>query len=368
VTTIDLDRLRAAFAADRATIGVEEEVVVVDRRSGAPRWDAPAIVARLADPRFATELPAAQLEHRSTACGDVAAVASQLRSARRRLLEVAPERAFIAAGVHPSAAAVLEVPEDPSYAATLAAHPWAARQQLVSALQVHVAIGPADVALAVHDALRSHLPVLTALAASAPIHAGEDTGLATVRPLIGSLLPRQGIPPALGSWDRYIDLLRWMDAAGAAGERRLWWDVRLRPAFGTLEIRAMDAQPTVASATALIALATSLVTWLADRARDGEPLPVHATERIAENRWRALHRGTDATLLDLDTGAAAPLDAVVGHLLDAVGPTADRLAAGSALEGLGDLLRAGAAHRIRAAHAAGGPQEATRWLVEVFPS
>ena len=91
-----------------------------------------------------------------------------------------------------------------------------ARRQLVFGLQVHVAVRGADRALAVYNALRSYLPELLALAANAPFYGGEDSGLATVRPKLNELLPRQGVPPAIPSWDE----LRRRPALGRARRRR----------------------------------------------------------------------------------------------------------------------------------------------------
>ena len=91
--------------------------------------------------------------------------------------------------------------------------------------------------LAVYNALRSHLPELAALAANAPYYAGRDTGLASVRPKICDLLPRQGVPPAIPSWDAYVSALRWGAAAGALPEPgRWWWELRPHPDHGTLEL------------------------------------------------------------------------------------------------------------------------------------
>src|SRR5213075_2861884 len=133
-------------------------------------------------------------------------------------------------------------------------------------LQVHVAPGDAERTLAVYNALRGHLPELAALAANAPFHAGRDTGFASVRPLIGGLLPRQGVPPAIPSWEAFAETLRWGRVAGAVPEpRRWWWELRPHLAFGTLELRVPDAQTTVADAAAVAAFVHALVARLGER-------------------------------------------------------------------------------------------------------
>ena len=145
------------------------------------------------------------------------------------------------------------------------------------ALQVHVAIGDADTTLAVYNALRGYLPELAALTANAPFYAGRDTGFASVRPLIGTMLPRQGVPPQIPSWAEYAEMLRW------TGDPKSWW-FELRPhlSFGTLELRVCDTQTTIGEAAAVAAYVHALVAWLREREDLGSP----QSWRIAENRWR----------------------------------------------------------------------------------
>ena len=153
------------------------------------------------DRRFALELPASQLE---IVVGPVATVGEAVAALARGRADLARhvdgELRLAGAGLHPFAAVEGVLNRSPRYDVTVVEHGPIARRQLVLALQVHVAIRGADRALAVHDALRSFLPELGALAANAPLYGGQDTGLASARPPVSGLLPRQGIPPALGSW------------------------------------------------------------------------------------------------------------------------------------------------------------------------
>ena len=175
-------------------------------------------------------------------------------------------------------------------------------RQLVFALQVHVAPGSADAALAVYNALRSYLPDIAALAANAPFLAGADTGLASVRPSIGLLLPRQGVPPVIESWDEFAQALDWGSRGDTFDRSAWWWELRPHVTHGTLELRVPDAQTTVDDAAAVAALGQCLVAWLCERHDAGEQLPVAPSWRIAENRWFAARDGAEARLVDLETG------------------------------------------------------------------
>jgi glutamate---cysteine ligase / carboxylate-amine ligase len=186
----------------------------------------------------------------------------------------------------------------------------------VFGLHVHVAIRGADRALAVYNALRSYLPELAALAANAPFYEGHDSGLASVRSRISGLLPRQGVPPALDSFDAYAEALRW---CGFDDPRQWWWELRLHPVFGTVEVRVPDAQRTVAETAAIAEVVYALATHLADHHDAGEALLVADSWRIDQNRWSACRHGLDGELIDLVTGARRPARDRVAALVDRLG-------------------------------------------------
>ena len=368
---LDAPALRRRFDdAGGLTVGVEEETMLLAPGSDDLAPVAAAVLERLAgDARFKPELPAAQLEISTAPAASAGAAAAQLAAARRDLAAAADGLARPAvAGVHPTAAAEGVLSDGARYELLRGQYPTIARRQLVAALQVHVAVGGAERTLAVHDALRSYLPELAALAANAPFHGGRDTGLASIRPTISAQLPRQGVPPALESWERFAAELRWGAAAGGVPQPRMWWwELRPHPAFGTLELRVPDAQTTVAEGAGVIAFAQALVATLADRFDAGEPLPVAPTWRIEENRWAALRDGLDATFADLGTAEPVPARERLAALIDAVAPAAARLGASAELEQARLLLReGGGAARQRAAAERRGVAGVAGWLAERF--
>ena len=169
---------------------------------------------------------------------------------------------------------------------------------------MHVAVPGADRALAVYNALRSYLPQLAALAANAPFYEGRDSGLASVRPRISGLLPRQGVPPALDSFEAYAEALRW---CGFDDPRQWWWELRLHPVFGTLEVRVPDTQTTVEETAAVATVIHDLVQRLAER-----PEPIHESWRIDQNRWSACRHGLEGEMTDLVTGERRPTRELLG--------------------------------------------------------
>jgi carboxylate-amine ligase len=290
------------FAAHAATtVGLEEELMLLDPGTLDLAPHAGAVVAGLdGDPRFKIEMPAAQLEIVTGPCASVAEAAAELAAARARLAEAVAGRFRVAgAGAHPFASGRGPLNPGARYEAIGAEYASVANRQLVFGLHVHVAVGGADRALAVYNALRAHLPDIAALAACAPFYEGRDSGLASVRSRISGLLPRQGVPPALESFAAYADALRW---CGFDDPRQWWWELRLHPRFGTLELRVPDTQATVADTAAVAEVAYALVARLAARHDAGEPLPVADSWRIDQNRWAACRHGLHAVMTDPHTG------------------------------------------------------------------
>ena len=368
VTGAELERI--FDATEPLTVGLEEEVMLLDPSDRDLAPVAAALLDRLAgDARFKAELPASQLEIVVEPSEDPRTALAALDRGRRDLAGAAAGIADPAvAGVHPFAAARGALAAGKRYERTHERYASVAERQLVTSLQVHVAIGRAELTLAVYNALRSYLPEIAALAANAPIHEGADTGLASVRPTIAVGLPRQGLPPRLASWEEFATELRWGARAGTVTEpRQWWWELRPHVGFGTLEVRVADAQTTLADAAGVVAFVHTLVAWLRQRAAEGEMAPAPPTWRIAENRWSALRHGVEGEMADLRTGELEPTRVRLQRLIGELEPVAQRVGSNDLLERTAALVRENGA--IRQRRVAGEPVDATAlaaWIADRF--
>jgi carboxylate-amine ligase len=370
VSPLDADRVRAIFDAPAPlTVGIEEELMLLDPETLdlAPR--APELLERAeGDGRFKLEMPAAQIEIMSPALRSAGDAAEFLLTARRDIAAAATGLVRLAgSGVHPFAGEEGAINVGERYRRTVAEYGPIARRQLVFGLQVHVAVRPADRALAVYNGMRSFLPELLALAANAPFYRGLDTGLASVRPKLCELLPRQGVPPPLESWDEYAAALSWGARAGGVPEPAVWWwELRPHPAFGTLEVRVPDAQVTTADAAAIVAVVHALAAWLAERHDAGDPEPAAPTWRIEENRWQALRHGLDGSLADLRSGRPTPVRERLHALFEMLEPHARKLGGAEQLGWARALADRNGAIRQREAHERDGIRALADWLAAGF--
>jgi carboxylate-amine ligase len=344
--------LTAAFAdPDRPlTVGLEEELMLLDPATLDLAPCADRVLARLdGDRRFMPELPAAQLEIVAPPAATVAGGAAELAAARAVLAQAADGLARPAgAGAHPFAAGTGVVSPGPRYAALLERYGPVMRRQLVFGLHVHVALGGADRVLAVYNALREHLPAIAALSAASPFYEGQDTALASVRPKLCDLLPRQGVPPLLPDWETYAAALGWGRDGHTFGDAHWWWEARPHPVHGTIEVRVADTQATVADTAAIAAVVHALVATLAVR-HDAGDLPAPAPGwRIGENRWTACRHGVRGAWTDARTGAVTPMADHLHDLLDALAPAATGLGCADELAAARDLVERPRAELARA--------------------
>jgi carboxylate-amine ligase len=364
--------LRELF--DRAppyTLGLEEEVMLLDPSTYelAPR--AQEVLDRLdGDPRFKLELPASQLEVALPPMEGPSGVPEALLDARRTLAGAAEGLVRpAAAAVHPFSCGVGELHRTPRYAGIVREYGAIATRQLVCALQVHVSVGDSGRALTVYNMLRGYLPLLAALAANGPFYEGADTGLASVRPKLCELLPRQGVPPAIPSWEAYSEMLGWGAVAGAFPEPRAWWwELRLHPGFGTLELRVPDAQSTVADAAAVVTVIHALVKWLGARCDAGEQAVIVPRWRIEENRWSACRYGVQGTMADLVTGEPRPTATRLHELLETLGQGVDSPPLQRALDHAAGMVSENGALAQRRAALAGDVTSVAPWLADRFLS
>jgi carboxylate-amine ligase len=365
-----LDELRARF--DEATpylVGLEDELMLMDPES-LELTDRADEVLRLVggDRRFKPELPASQVEIMISPHATVRDCARALIDARRALVAATDGLVELAAaGAHPFSPGSGAVNPGERYRGIEQVYGCVARRELVCALQVHVSVGDADRALAVYNAARSYLPQLAALGANAPFYEGEDTGFASVRPLVATLLPRQGVPPAFRSFSDFAQALAWGSSSGAFSDPTTWWwELRLHGGFGTLEFRVPDAQSAVGEAAAMAAVIQALVVWLSRRHAAGAELPVHPRWMIEQNRWSACRTGVEGSMVDLESGERRPTRVLLDALLESLSKVASDLRSDAELGAAAALIETNGAIAQRAAARQEGVRGVAQWLTRRF--
>ena len=223
-----------------------------------------------------------------------------------------------------------------------------ARREPTFGLHVHVGVADPESAVTLYNRLRIHLPLLLALSANSPYWQGRDSGLSSARTPIFQAFPRVGVPRPFGSYEEYVEAIDLLLRCEAIPEPTyLWWDVRLQPRFGTVEIRIMDVQSSPEFTHALVGLVQTIAHLELEEGFHVSPL-AGQNEVLIENRFSASRDGMHAMLIDPLTETRVRADKVMTALLE-VGP-APRPAA---------RLRVRARHGCRARGSNGAQRQRT---------
>ena len=319
-------RAREVFEASQDfTVGIEEEFQILDpdTRSLIQRFEELSDAAQ-ADEILAEsvsgELISSEIEIRSGRGATLADALARQREARTRLFRLAEEHGLMlaATGTHPwSPWQDQHIIDTDHYQRLLAGLGYVARRNNTFSLHVHVGVRGPDRAIAVCDRLRAVLPELLAVSASSPFLDGRDSGLASARSQIFTKsFPRCGIPEPFGDFATYADHVELLKRTRSIVEStQLWWSVRPHHAFGTVEVRICDAQPSAAESSALAGLIVACAAQTALDLDEGAAAAPLAGRLVEENFWRAIRYGLEGRMIDFERGEEFPAAAVPDRLL-----------------------------------------------------
>jgi carboxylate-amine ligase len=337
--------------SDPYTLGVEEEYQLLD----ADTFDLvqhietilEAVTGHELEARINAELMQSVLEISTPVCRTAGDVMRWLTTLRGYVTEIANQRGTRvgSAGTHPfSLFERQRITAKDRYRALIDQLQYVARRELIFGMHVHVAVDDAEKAIKVVNGLLPHLAELLALSASSPFWRGEPTGLASSRQMVFSAFPRSGPPPRFRDYADYANVVGQLERSGCIADyTHIWWDIRLHPRLGTVEIRICDAVTRVEDAAAIAAYCQALVKLLSEQYEAGEEIPSYHRILTSENKWLAARYGLEAPVMDLATGRRnrVPVSRLVRRTVNQIRPHARELGSERELEGVLDILSRG---------------------------
>jgi len=337
--------------SDPYTLGVEEEYMLLDGETFdlVQHIDTvlAAVVGHELEPVINPELMQSVLEIATPVCRTPTEVADQLRRIRSYVIDVAREQGMRvgSAGTHPfSLFERQRITARDRYHALIDQMQYVARRELIFGLHIHVAVDNPEKAIQVVNGLLAHLGQLLALSASSPFWRGEPTGLRSSRQMVFAAFPRSGPPPRFKDYADYAEVVGQLEKTGCIADyTHIWWDIRLHPRLGTIEIRICDAVTRMEDVVAIVAFCQALVKLYSERFDNGEEIPSYHRILTTENKWLAGRYGMEAPLMDLATGRRnrIPVAQLIRRTLKDVEPHARELGSERELQGIEEILRKG---------------------------
>ncbi|MGA5420270.1 glutamate--cysteine ligase 2 [Streptomyces lavendulocolor] len=338
------------------TVGVEEELLLVDPRSGEPRALSTAVLAAATKESrgrahaFTKELQGQQLEFATYPQTGMKELGAEIGRHRAEAARHAAE-----AGVAVVALATSPLPAGPAltdgrrYRWIREQFGLTALEQLTCGCHVHVSVESDEEGVGVLDRMRPWLSVLLALSTNSPFWQGNDSGYNSYRNRVWGRWPSAGPVEVFGSAHRYhrqvSDLL---DTGVLPDEGMVYFDARLSRTYPTVEVRAADVCLDASTTALLAALTRGLVDTAAREWRQGEPPARHGVGLLRAATWQAARSGLDGHLIHPLTMRPAPADRVVHALLAHIEKALDDNGdLPQARQGLAELLTGGNGARVQ---------------------
>jgi glutamate---cysteine ligase / carboxylate-amine ligase len=333
------------------TLGVEEEYMLLDGETFDLVQHIDTVLAAVAghelEERINAELMQSVIEITTPVCRTAADVERELAALRTYVIGVAAEKGLRvgSAGTHPfSLFERQRITARDRYRNLVDQMQYVARRELIFGMHIHVAVDGPEKAIQVVNGLLAHMPQLLALTASSPFWRGEVTGLASSRQMVFAAFPRSGPPPRFRDYNDYAEVVGQLERTGCIADyTHIWWDIRLHPRLGTVEIRICDAVTRLQDAVSLAAFCQSIVKLYSERFERGEEIPSYHRILTTENKWLAARYGLEAPVMDLATGRRnrVPVAQLVRRTLRDLEPHARELGCDRELEGIREILALG---------------------------
>ena len=238
------------------------------------------------------------------------------------------------------------------YEMTYQRYGYLAKQFTVFGQHIHIGCESADEAIWLTQALGPYVPCFIALSASSPYVDGVDTLFQSARLNAVSAFPLSGQCPELKDWNAFLDYFGFLRDCGIVSSiKDLYWDIRPKPEYGTVEIRVCDTPLDIALAAALAAFAQALSRRLLRERPDFDAGKALQVARY--NKFQACRYGFDARLSCPEKRAQEALRTTLTDLLDTLDDDAAALGARHWLDALRAQLLSGetGAGWLRARHA-----------------
>jgi len=317
------------------TIGVEVELQVLDHQTGDLAPGAQRILDACAGEKIegvSGEFLLSMLEVRTGVCDNVGQVRDTLAPLIQRVRHIARSVGFDVGfgGTHPfGRPAMSAVSPSERYQRIQKRQAFMAYQEAVYGLHVHVGVPSGDAAIGVINLLVPYLPHLLAASANSPFWQGIDTGFASARVRMFKPSGLAGMPLHLTSWKEFGEFCQVLNGAELIeATKDIYWDIRPRPGFGTIEFRIFDVPGRFSEMLGIVALVRAMV-MNALQTLEKNPQLLRGDRQAhwlaAENRWLASRYGMQTELIREPGMKRVSIAEDLKELIERLTPVSDKL-------------------------------------------
>jgi len=314
------------------TLGIEEEYQIVDPETRELR----SYITQILEPgrmilreQIKPEMHQSIVEVGTRPCRTISEARAEITHLRGTIAGLSARHGLkiCAAGTHPfSSWMTQEITPHERYDQVVGEMQDAALQLLIFGMHTHIGMPNSETAIELMNVARYLCPHLLALSTSSPFWMGRKTGFSSYRSVIFSGFPRTGTPPTFasaGEFERYVQLL--VSTGCIDNGKKIYWDLRPHPIFGTLEFRVCDIATRVEECLALAAMMQAVIVKFYIMFTENTTFRVYRRALINENKWRAQRYGLGGKMIDFGKRSEVETKALIHEMVALVDDVLDML-------------------------------------------
>lgn len=330
------------------TIGIEEEYQIIDPETRELKSYITQIIDEgqlVLHEQMKPEMHQSIVEVGTHVCRTIAEAKTEILRLRGAIGSLAARKGLriAASGTHPfSSWQKQDITPHERYFGVVEEMQDAARRLLIFGMHVHVGMPDNETCVEIMNVARYFMPHLLALSTSSPFWMSRTTGFQSYRSIIFTNFPRTGIPDVYESYaefEQYVNLL--IQTRSIDNAKKIWWDLRPHPLFGTLEVRVCDIATKVDEAIMLAAYVQAIFVKIYTLFRSNQTFRIYSRSLINENKWRAARYGLGGNLIDFGKRAEFPAKQLMLELRDFVEDVVDDLGSREQVDYIHTILEHG---------------------------
>jgi carboxylate-amine ligase len=318
-------------ASDMASIGTELEFQIVHPNSFALVSRSKDLIRNIKEnvheENIKPEITQSMIEINSSVHHSAIELYAELKTLRSYLKEQASNLNILlcGGGTHPFQKWAMQKIFPTTRYKNLSRHfRYLSKQSTVFGQHVHIGCKNPEDALYLTHALTRYAPQFIAMSCASPFYQGVDTGYHSTRLTIFTGFPSSGVIPYLTTWETFSDYFYKMKSLKIIESMKdLYWDIRPKPEFGTVEVRVCDTPLTIEKAAMITAYIQTLSLYLLEE----KPIEINPDlyHVYHYNRFEACRYGYDGNVIDPISYQRLPIISDIEQTIKRIEPYAKRL-------------------------------------------
>lgn len=311
--------------------GIEEEFQIVNPETFDLAPKAKELLDELNNENFSDELFLSTIETHTPLCKTIDDARRHVYNLRKSLRETANRHGVLisSAGTHPFTDWKKQlINPKPRYLKQMKENNGLNQLEVTYGLHIHLGVENIRQSMRLYHNFREFIPYIISLSANSPFWVSKRLHNST-RLYILDQVPQYGYPKKMKTWKEYYNNLVELSSVyeSIKSEKDVFWDVRLRPNLGTIEIRVLDAQTDRKTTLALTALILLIGTHFKDKWLD--------LKSSHEFRKACIKKGIRVLLGDKKR------EQIVNNLLDETQFTQNELGINKEIKIIRDMIKKG---------------------------